>query len=140
MLTRRQVFGTLPLFPLRADEAAEVRDLLARMAGALGDASAAEFLRCFDRQMSGYARLERQVYALLNQFAVASSVEVLEQRGDQRQRNLEADWLLEMRSLAATGPLERRRGILKLTLERRGRDWRIRALDPPDFFEPPRGR
>ena len=77
MLTRRQVLGMLPLVPLRADEAAEVRELLARMAGALSDASAAVFLRCFDRQMPGHDRLERQVFALLNQFAVATSVEVL---------------------------------------------------------------
>jgi hypothetical protein len=45
-----------------------------------------------------------------------------------------------MRSLAATGPIERRRGILKLTLARRGRDWQATALDPPDFFAPPRKR
>jgi hypothetical protein len=90
--------------------------------------------------MPGYARLERDVFALLSQFEVSSSVEVGDEQGDSRQRTIEVDWMLTLRSQAATGPTERRREILKLTLARRGKSWRITALAPADFFAPPRAR
>ena len=127
----------LPGFPAVAQETTEVRDLFARLAAALSTASAADFLQPFDRRMPDYPRLERNVFALLNQFEVASSVEMLEDQGDARQRSVEADWMLELRSLAAAGPSERRRATLKVRLARRGKAWQITALAPVDFFAPP---
>ena len=139
MLTRRDVLWILPVFPAGADEAGEVRDLFARLAEALSTSSAAEFLRRFDRRMPAYARLERDVVALLNQFEVSSSVELGEDKGDGRERTVEVDWMLELRSLAPTGPTLRRRATLRVTLVRRGKAWQITALEPADFFAPPAG-
>jgi len=127
----------LPALPVLAGEATEVRELFARLAEALSTSSATDFLGPFDRRMPGFARLERQVFALLNQFEVASSVELVGDQGDSGKRAVEVDWMLELRSLAATGPAERRRQVLKVTLERRGQAWRITALEPVDFFAPP---
>jgi len=140
MPTRRALLGILPVFLGAADEGAEVRELFGRLAEALSTSSAADFLRHFDRRMAAYPRLERDVYALLNEFEAASSVEVRDEQGDSRERSVEVDWMLELRSLAATGPSERRRATLKLTLARRGRAWQITALTPANFFAPPRGR
>jgi len=140
MLPRRALLEMLPVCFGAGDEAAEVRDLFARLAEALSRASAPGFLRHFDRRMAAYAQLERDVVALLNQFEVASSVEVREEQGDSRERSVEVDWMLELRSLAATGPSERRRATLKATLSRRGRAWQITALEPAAFFAPPHSR
>lgn len=139
MPTRRCFLRLLPAGLLDADEAAEVRDLFARMAEALSTGSPTGFLQAFDRRMPGYRRLERQVFALANQFEVASSLEFLEETGNRRQRSVTLDWMLEIRSLAPAGPTERRRQVVKATLERRGRSWRITALEPLEFFAPGTG-
>jgi hypothetical protein len=139
MLTRRRLLCLLPAALARAGDAA-VRELFARMAEALSTGSPAGFLRPFDRQMPGYPRLEASIFALLNQFEVASSVELVEEQGDGQRRALELDWMLEIRSQAPAGSMERRRETVKATLERRGKSWRITALEPVEFFAPPRGR
>jgi hypothetical protein len=111
-------------------------DLFTSMAQALSAGSPSEFLAPFQRSMPGYRQLESQVFALLNQAEVASSVELVQDQGDDQRHQVELDWILEIRSNLPDGPSERRRQLLKVTLTRRGKNWRIVSLDPLDFFAP----
>jgi len=130
---------TLPLgrFAL-AEEPSKLLDLFTRMAAALSAGSPAEFLAPFDRSMPDYRKLRTEIFALLDQAEVASSVELVQEQGNEQRRWVELDWILEIRSLLPVGPWERRRQILKASLARRGKSWKVISLDPLSFFAPPR--
>lgn len=99
------------------------------MATDLSQGEVAAFLSHFDRNMPGYARLRELIRALTDQSEVGNSIEIASDKGDDRRRNLELDWTLELGS-------DRRRGKLHCTFERRGKNWIVTALDPIDFFAP----
>ncbi len=138
MLTRRHLVCLLPAALARAEDP-EVREVFARMAEALSTGSASGFLQWFDRGMPGFERLEAHIFALLNQFEAASSVELIEEKRAGQRCAVALDWMLELRSQAPSGSMERRRQTLKATLERRGKSWKIVALAPLEFFAPPVG-
>jgi hypothetical protein len=92
-----------------------------------GDADA--FLAHFDRAMPGYARLRDAIAALANLDTV-SSIDVLEDKGDDKRRVATLDWILS----PAKG---KRRATVTITIERRGKRWTIVALAPLEFFDPP---
>lgn len=118
-----------------ADTHADVVDLFAQMAAALSDDNAAQFMKAFDRNLAEYGRLETQITALLANSEVASSVEPLKDEGDERKRDIELDWYLELRSRVRGGPLVQRRAVIYCQLEKQGKHWRITSMKPMEFFE-----
>jgi hypothetical protein len=131
MQRRRFLLGLLAL-----PEASSLLDLFASMAQALSAGNPSDFLAPFERSMPGYRKLESQVFALLSQAEVASSVELVQDQGDDQRRRVELDWILEIRSHLPAGPSERRRQLLKAALTRRGKSWKIVSLEPLSFFAP----
>jgi hypothetical protein len=121
---------------LALPEASSLLDLFASMAQALSAGNPSDFLAPFERSMPGYRKLESQVFALLSQAEVASSVELVQDQGDDQRRRVELDWILEIRSHLPAGPSERRRQLLKAALTRRGKSWKIVSLEPLSFFAP----
>ncbi len=107
------------------------------MAAALSGGSPAAFLAPVDPEMPGYAQLRANVYALLDQADVASSIRLLEDEGDEQKREVALDWVLEIRSKQASGPLERRRQNVKARLERRRGEWKLVSLEPISLFAAP---
>ena len=119
----------------RADTHADVVDLFAQMAAALSDDNAAQFMKGFDRNMAGYGEMETQITALLANSEVASSVEPLKDEGDDRKRDIELDWYLELRSRVRGGPFVQRRAVVRCQVEKQGKHWKITSMKPSEFFD-----
>ena len=148
-ITRRMFLaGSLAPFvaDLRADSAQEVWDLFAKMAAALSAANPQEFLTAFDKSMPGYQKLRENVTALISEFELQSSVDFNKDDGDDRKRTVEADWLLILRPLDSANfknahaevlASAQREQVLKCTVTKEGRKWKVVSLEPLDFFAPP---
>lgn len=146
-MTRRTILLSSLAPLLRADSAQQVWDLFGEMAGSLSSSNAQAFLTAFDKGMPGYQKLSDSVNALLGEFDVQSSVEFNKNEGDDQKRQVEADWLMILRPLQG-GPVtahheamadNQREQVLKCTLAKQGRKWKMVALEPVEFFAPPAG-
>lgn len=119
-----------------AEPAAEVLNVFASAAEALIDDDARSFLDSFDRDMPGYAVLHGNVEGLLAAHTVGTTIEEITDEGDDRKRTVKLDWLLILTQKGATnGPQQMRRQVVKCTIERRGKKWKITALEPLDLFK-----
>jgi hypothetical protein len=145
-LTRRMLLLSSLAPLLRADSAQQVWNLFGDMAGALSAGNPEGFLTAFAKSMPGYHQLSVDVTALVAQFEIQCSVDFNQNEGNDQKRAVEADWLLILRprvSISTVGdPHEvmataSREKMLKCTVEREGRKWKITSLDPANFFAPP---
>ena len=125
----RTIAFLLAALTLEAQPPKDVLDLFRDMAEALSANEPGDFLDHFDRKMPGYAMLRDEVRALLDQSEVGSSIEIVTDEGNDRQRTLQLDWLLQ---IDRESP---RRQIVKCRIERQGRRWKIVSLDPIEFFK-----
>jgi len=125
------LFSTLAL----ADSASDVLNVFTSAAESLVSDAAASFLDSFDRNMPDYAALQENVKGLLAAYDVGSTIEEVSDAGDDHKRTVELDWLLILTQKGATNSAQQtRRQIVKCTVERRGKQWKITALEPVDFF------
>ncbi|HYL34472.1 MAG TPA: hypothetical protein VEV17_01020 [Bryobacteraceae bacterium] len=111
-------------------------DLVGSMAAALTAVNVPEFMDAFDKTMPDYEVLKDSVTALVNQADVTSSIEPLQDEGDDAKRSVDLDWFLEVRSLQQDGPIIHRRQIVHCELRKQKRKWKIVSLKPADFFAP----
>jgi hypothetical protein len=119
-----------------ADSSADVLNVFSAAAEALTNDDSAAFLDHFDRSMPDYAALRTNIEGLLAAYEVGSTIEVVTDEGDDEKRTVALDWLLvTSEKNAVNGDQQTRRRIVKCTLERRGKQWRITALDPINFFQ-----
>jgi hypothetical protein len=121
----------------QADAPQEVIDLFASMASALSESNPSVFLRAIDPSMPGYGRFAAAIEALATQNSLSNSIEITKQEGDDRVQVVELDWLLEITGKSDSHVFVRREALVKCRLERRKKKWRIVAIDPPAFFDPP---
>ena len=118
-----------------ADTAADVLNVFTSAAEGLINDDAASFLDRFDRDMPGYAALQNNVEGLLAAYDVGATIEEITDEGDDHKRTVELDWLLILKQKgAANSPQQTRRQVVKCTVERRGKQWKITALEPVDLF------
>src|SRR5579863_7716407 len=118
-----------------ADTAADVLNVFTSAAEGLINDDSASFLDQVDRDMPAYAVLQDNVKGLLATYDVGSTIEEITDQGDDRKRTVELDWLLILKQKgAANSPQLTRRQVVKCTVERRGKQWKITALEPIDFF------
>ncbi|MDP9113146.1 MAG: hypothetical protein M3O20_05635 [Acidobacteriota bacterium] len=119
-----------------ADPAADVLNVFSAAAEALTNDDSAAFLDHFDRGMPDYAALRENIEGLLAAYEVGSTIEVITDEGTDEKRMVALDWLLvTSEKNALSGNPQTRRSIVKCTLERQGKQWRITALDPITFFK-----
>ena len=137
-MTRRALLLAALAVAALADAESEVWDLFTHTASALSDGNAREFLSSFDPAMPGYEALRANVTGLVQQADVQSSIEVVENTGDDRKRTLEIDWLLVVTDRQDTANIVRRRERVKCRVEKSGKKWRFVSLEPVKFFTPPR--
>jgi len=127
-----------------ADPAQEVLDLFAGLAAALSANDAPQFLAAFDRAMPGYNKLRENVTALAGPIgvngtpltAIENYVDVMSDEGDAQHRTVEVNWRMRIKrggDAIANAPREQR---LRCKLEKRGKKWKIVALDQVEFFAP----
>jgi len=125
------LFSTLAL----ADSAADVLNVFTSAAEGLINDDSASFLDRFDGNMPGYAALQDNVKGLLAAYNVGATIEQITDEGDDHKRTVELDWLLILSQKGAVNsPQQTRRQVVKCTVERRGKRWKITALEPIDFF------
>ena len=86
--------------------------------------------------MPGYATLQDNVTGLLATYNVGATIEEITDQGDDSKRTVELDWLLILTQKGAiNSPQQTRRQVVKCTVERRGKQWKITALEPVEFFK-----
>ncbi|MEQ1883948.1 MAG: hypothetical protein ABL967_02735 [Bryobacteraceae bacterium] len=139
---RRNFLRTAALLALstsiaRADAAADALTAISDAAAALVNDDAQSFFDSFDREMPNYSTLRANIEALLSANSVASAVDVVTNEGSETKRTLSLDWVLSLSPKSAnTGGKETRRGVIQCQIERRGRSWKITAIEPVEFFKP----
>ena len=126
----------LALAQVRADSSSDVINLVGSLAAALTEVNVSEFMDAFDKDMPGYDDLKNQVTALVNQAEVTSSVEPIQEGGDDSRRTIDLDWFLEVRSLINDGSIVQRRQVVHCELRKENKKWKIVSLKPLDFFAP----
>jgi hypothetical protein len=107
----------------------DVMELFRSAGVALAEANTRAFLDKFDSSWSGFAQVRDDVTDLLTRFEVGSTIDVVTDQGDDSKRTLELDWLLTIEGV------EQRRKVVKCTIEKQGKKWKITALEPNDFFK-----
>ena len=119
-----------------ADSSADVLNVFSAAADSLTNDDSAAFLDHFDRNMPDYAALRGNIEGLLAAYEVGSTIEVITDEGTDEKRTVSLDWLLvTSEKNAVNGNQQTRRRIVKCTLERRGKQWRITTLTPINFFQ-----
>ena len=119
-----------------AEPPADVREFIRTTAEALVNDDASAFMSKFDRNLPAYAALRGEIEGLLAGHDVGSSIEIASDEGDNTIRSLELDWLLVTSEKAANhGNGISRRQIVKCRIERRGKQWKITAFEPVEFFK-----
>jgi hypothetical protein len=122
---------------LSADTHDEIVDVVGNMANALSTVNPPKFMDAVDKNMPDYDKLKSNVTALMNQTEITSSIETVNDEGDDTKRTVDLDWYLEIRSLVPDGPIERRREIIHCELARKDKKhWKIVSLKPVEFFAP----
>jgi hypothetical protein len=116
--------------PPAPDIPKDVLDLFRTAAEALADKDPTNFLDKFDRKMAGYDTLHDEVFALLDHSEVSSELEIVSDEGDAQKRVLQLDWVLHI------DEDQPRRQIVKCSIERQGKKWKITSIEPVEFFRP----
>lgn len=119
-----------------ADAAAAAEDAIGKAAGALRDRKPAAFWLLFDRSMPGYSRLRQESEALLRAARVESTIHIRKNEGDERARNLELDWQMDILQQEDAASATRRQATVRCRLEPRDGAWRIVSFEPASFFAP----
>ncbi|MFN7993751.1 MAG: hypothetical protein U0Q18_09135 [Bryobacteraceae bacterium] len=135
---RRVFLIALLAAPLLADSQQQVFDLFTKIAAAMSNDDALPFLDAVDREMPQYDVFQANVKALVDQADVTNSIEVLSNSGDDAHRSEELDWFMQIVGKSEDHPVERRREVVKVSLARRGKKWKIVSIDPIGFFAPPK--
>lgn len=128
---------TLSAIPARADSSVDALRAISDATAALVNDNAQSFLDSFDRAMPNYATLRANIEGLLNASTVNSTIDVVQNEGDDAKRTLTLDWVLILSAKNSNaGGKETRRQVVKCTVERKGRNWKVTSLDPIEFFKP----
>jgi hypothetical protein len=127
------LIAALTLF---AETPAGVLDLFRETAEALAGNDGDAVLAKFDSNMPGYTVLRDEIAGLLAAYDIGSTIEVINDDGDEQKRALDLDWLLVLTEKNVdNGRKETRRRIVKCTVVKQGRRWKITAVDPVEFFK-----
>jgi hypothetical protein len=137
---RRRTFLLAATAALRADPRQEIYDLFGSMANSLAEGNAVGFLQSFDPKMPGYQELAANVQALVQQAEVHSTIEIIEDSGDARERAVLLDWLLQLTEKQSSANAVRRQQTVKCRLVKPKRTWRVESFEPIGFLAPPKVR
>ena len=137
MIARTAILALL-LFPAVTLAAAppDVLDFVSSIAGDLANDAFKSFIGHFDATMPGYAVLKDDAESLLGNKEVESEIEVIADSGDQENHALELDWVLITRDKnALKGETVTRRFVVKCSLKRDRKTWKVVAFDPIRLFK-----
>jgi uncharacterized protein YbaA (DUF1428 family) len=117
---------------------------MSKLASSLSDGDAFRAVESFDRDMPGYHSVVEHIQALTEQTEILCSIDVVTDKESDDPKtdvhHLDLDWYMTLTSKMDTGPVERRRTRVEVTLRRiqtkAGEDWRIVSLAPATIFNP----
>ncbi|MEP6961327.1 MAG: hypothetical protein ABI995_04575 [Acidobacteriota bacterium] len=89
------------------------------------------FMGHFDAAIPGRETLRGNIATMLAMEGATSTIDYVDDMGDDVKRRVRIDWLLRVGFAAP------KRGIVTITVEKRRRSWKITALEPLDFFKAP---
>ncbi|MEO8028721.1 MAG: hypothetical protein ABI823_19730 [Bryobacteraceae bacterium] len=120
-----------------ADSPTDAQDVITTLAAALAGDNVPLFFQPIDRAMPGYAKLRAQLEALTARAQIASSIDFVENEGDDARRTLLLDWYVEIQSrgVSVSDKTERRRKAVRCVVAKSGKSWRVVELDTADLFE-----
>jgi hypothetical protein len=107
--------------------------VIADLANYLSEGNAPGAMEAFDKSIPNYQTISNNIFALVSQADVSCTIDPVEQNGSE----IEVDWFMKLNSKADQGPTERRQMTVKLTIEKVGKRYRIKAIDPPSILAPP---
>ena len=90
---------------------------------------ATEFLEHFDKSMPGYDQFRDQVETMVASGDISTTIDFINTEGDDRKRTLDLDWVLQW------GRERPKRAVVKCTIEKRGKKWKITSIAPVEFFK-----
>ena len=108
--------------------------VIADLANYLSQGNGPGAMDAFDKSMPNYQTISNNVFAMVSQADVTCTIDPTEQKGNV----IEVDWFLKLNSKADQGPTERRQVAVKLTIEKVGKHYKIKAIDPPSILDPPK--
>jgi hypothetical protein len=120
------------------DPPKDVIDFFRSVAATLADADrsmdgvrsrATEFLEHFDKSMPGYAEFSGQIESMVGEGEVSTTINFINTDGNEKKRTLDLDWLLLLEGEGA------KRAVIKCTIEKRGKKWKITSIAPIEFFK-----
>lgn len=124
------------------DPPKDVIDFFATVASSLADAGrdvdrpiadqpreASPFLDHFDKSMPGYTEFASQIQDMLGAGEVQTSIDFVNTEGDNQKRTLDLDWVIQCEGETP------KRAVIKCTIAKRGKKWKITSLAPIDFFK-----
>lgn len=94
------------------------------------------FMRMFDPKMPGVDKLRENVTALARRGPIESSVELVDNTGDDHARTVEVDWALKVIDVTTSIDSIRKQQHVKFRMEWQGKRWRVTSLEPAGFFAP----
>jgi hypothetical protein len=90
---------------------------------------ATEFLDHFDKSMPGYAEFRDQIEAMVGAGEVLTTIDFVNTEGTDRKRMLDLSWLLQCEGEVP------KRAVIKCTIEKQGKKWKITSIAPIEFFK-----
>lgn len=137
-MTRRSLILAATACALRADDASDVWDLFSDMAGALSDNKPDEFMSAFHRTLPGYEELRTDAFALVQAYDIQTSIELINETGDNLTRNVDLDWSMQIVEKQDTAGVVRRREVVHTRLIKQKKKWLITSFEPLSLFTPPK--
>ncbi len=87
------------------------------------------FLDHFDKSLPGSVDFSDRVEAMVAAGEVSTTIDFVNTEGNDQKRTLDLDWLLQCEG-------ERpKRQVVKCTIEKRGKKWKITSIAPVEFFK-----
>lgn len=137
-LLRRGVLLWCSVDLLRAEQKPPLLDVLKKFADYISQSNSSGALGFVSQDMPGYHAFEANLSALLAQNDVLCSIEVRNEDGDEQTRRGETDWYVQVKSKEENGPTERRQEVVKVTVTKQGKNWKIVALEPASILQLPK--
>lgn len=140
-MTRRAILFALAALPASAaDPAQQAWDLLTGMASTLSTGDAVGFLRAFDPAMKGFDDLRAAVTALVAEAEIESTIDPIQNTGDDRVRTLQVQWSLRLIGRSDLQRVTDRQATVTMRLERQRGKWKVVSFEPASLFAPPSAR
>lgn len=131
---RRALLFALAPIGLAADESGDrtaITEMFGAVAASLSEDNPTAAMKWFESSMPRLERLRTTLFALVEKFEVSSAISIL----SIEKEVVVLDWFLELKSRNSSAPVERRRANIQCSVGKKGKTWRIKSVEPIEFFE-----